>query len=268
MSSGYYTSFADPHTLLQYRHSRGHNTILADGIGQSIGEEGYGQIRRFLETDTISYSMGDASTAYGGDMTDRMWIQKMAAAKVEHSRANGFGDAGVTKYQRHILFIHPINTLVVYDELEADHAAEWSWLLHSPNEMKPLGENRFKTSNGLFTGHVEVRGSMKTESDITTEFFSPAINWQKAKAYDGSVRELPDQWHLSVDSEPAQKMQYLSILQITPNGTDPLPVEWKDGGATLGDWRISAGLDVFQGSEKQFGLEDENIQPLEIFPSR
>ncbi|MBI9021440.1 MAG: DUF4962 domain-containing protein, partial [Verrucomicrobia bacterium] len=236
LSSGYYTSFSDPHTLLQYRHSRGHNTILADGIGQSIGNEGYGQIRRFQTLEKISYAMGDASHAYGGELTDSMWIKNFAKSKVAHSRENGFGDAGVTKYQRHILFIHPINTLVVYDDLEGDHPVEWSWLLHSPGEIKQTGQNQFKASNGLFTGHVDVKGSVKTESALTTKFFSPAVNWQKHTAYDGSVRELPDQWHLSVNSAPTVKTRYLAIIQITPADCAPAAVEWNGGVATIGNW--------------------------------
>ena len=265
LSSGYYTSFSDPHTLLHYRHSRGHNTILAGGIGQSIGNAGYGQIKRFQSSEQIFYIMGDASHAYGGDLSDEMWVKNFAKSKVEHSKKNGFGDAGVTKFQRHLLFIHPINTLVILDELEGNHPIEWSWLLHSSNEMKDLGNNRFETSNGLFTGHVAVQGGM---SKISTEFFSPAINWQKAKAYDGSVREMPDQWHLTVRSDPVEKTRYLSIIQIIPNGTNPLPVEWKDGGATIGDWCVTKDLDVFQSLEKVFRLKNESFQTLEIFSSR
>ena len=266
LSSGYYTSFADPHTLLHYRHSRGHNTILADGIGQSIGTVGYGQIRRFHSTPTITYTLGDASDAYGGELTDDMWVKNFKKNKVEHSRENGFGNAGVNKFHRHLLFIHPINTLVILDELEAEKAIEWSWLLHAPNEMKSTADNRFRTSNGLFDGYVEVRGGKK--SKISTEFFSPAINWQKHKAYDGSVRPLPNQRHLSVDSESAAKQRFLSIIQITPAGEKPQAVEWKKGGAKIGDWRISDDLDVFLGTEKQFSLGDPAIQSLEGFSSR
>jgi hypothetical protein len=266
LSSGYYTSFADPHTLLHYRHSRGHNTILADGIGQSIGNAGYGQILRFQTSKTITYAMGDASDAYGGELADDMWVKNFKKNKVEPSRKNGFGDAGVIKFNRHLLFIHPINTLVVLDELEAEKPIEWSWLLHSPNELKAAGSNRFKTSNGLFDGHVEVRGGTKT--DVSTEFFSPATNWQKHKAYDGSVREMPDQWHLSVDSIPARSMRYAAIIQILPDGSDPVPVEWSEREAKLGEWRITDELDLFKGSEKQFGLDDGAIHDLELFPSR
>ena len=46
--TGYYSNFNDKHTLMHYR-SRGHNTILADGLAQVIGENGYGWLARFAE---------------------------------------------------------------------------------------------------------------------------------------------------------------------------------------------------------------------------
>lgn len=265
LSSGYYTSFADPHTLLHYRHSRGHNTVLADGIGQSIGNTGYGQIKKFQTLETVTYAMGDASSAYGGELADPMWIKNFKKNNVEHLRENGFGNAGVTKYLRHLLFIHPINTLVIFDELEGDHPIEWSRLLHSPNELTPLGNNRFVSDNGLFAGHVAVQGGA---ADISTEFFSPAINWAKHKAYDGSVRELPKQWHLTVQSEPIQKLNGFMVLQVTPSGAEPLPVEWENGDAVIGDWRVTPNLEVFQGLEKQWDADAESFQTLETFSSR
>lgn len=276
LSSGYYTSFADPHTLLHYRHSRGHNTILADGIGQSIGNEGFGQLRRFKTSVDISYTMGDASSAYSGELSDPMWVRNLARSKVEHSRENGFGDAGVTQYKRHVLFLHAINTLVIYDELAGDHAIKWSWLLHSPNAMKQVGADRYQTSNGQFDGHIEVRGSEQTHADISTEFFSPAINWQKAKAYDGSVRELPDQWHLSVDSAPAPSFRYLAVIQIVAEGDSPRTVAWSDGAVTVGDWQLQMELspsqppllNVSEGARQVFSLDDESIESVHIFPSR
>lgn len=33
-SSGYYQNFSDAHNLMSYRHTRAHNTILVNGIGQ------------------------------------------------------------------------------------------------------------------------------------------------------------------------------------------------------------------------------------------
>ena len=40
-SSGYYQSFSDAHNLMWYRHSRGHNTILVNGIGQTYDTSSY-----------------------------------------------------------------------------------------------------------------------------------------------------------------------------------------------------------------------------------
>jgi len=265
LSSGYYTSFSDPHTLLHYRHSRGHNTVLADGIGQSIGNAGFGQLRRFHASKQVSYVMGDASHAYGGDLSDPMWIRNFQRAEVEHSRENGFGDAGVTKYLRHLLFIHPIKALVILDELEGNHPIEWSRLLHSPNEIADLGNNRFQTDNGAFVGHIAIQGGTP---ETSTEFFSPAINWAKAKAYDGSVRPMPKQWHLTVKSKPVEALRAFMVIQMTPTGTNPLSVEWTDGGVVIGGWRVASDLAVFEGEKRRWGAGSDGGLVLETSSSR
>jgi hypothetical protein len=273
LSSGYYTSFSDPHTILHYRHSRGHNTILADGIGQAIGSHGYGQFKRFLSTDGLTYVMGDASTAYGGGLHDPMWVKKFREAKIEHSRGNGFGDAGLTRFNRHMLFIESIQSLIIYDDLEAHGAVKWSWLLHSPNELIPGPASHYKTTNGSFTGEVWTITEAMAESTISTNFFSPAINWQKAKAYDGSVRELPDQWHLSVNSQPQNAMRYFTIIQIRKNGTPAVKMNWANGVATIGDLEIVPELDarrpasliVSQSGMKVFDLNESAIEEVNVF---
>ncbi|MEZ4902106.1 MAG: hypothetical protein R2822_10290 [Spirosomataceae bacterium] len=38
------------------------------------------------------------------------------------------------KFYRHILLLKP-GIVVIYDELEADAEAEWSWLIHSLKNM-------------------------------------------------------------------------------------------------------------------------------------
>ena len=280
LSSGYYSSFSDPHTLLHYRHTRGHNTILVDGIGQSIGDEGYGQIRRFMTSADLSYAQGDASHAYTGALTDPMWINNMKKAGVEHSRSNGFGNAGLTGYQRHLVFIHPLQTLVIYDDLAADHPAVWNWLLHSPSAMQSLPEEqgfqRFSSDNGLFAGNVWLRGSTPLQSAISTKFFSPAINFLKATDRNGKVRDYPDQWHLSADSKPAAAMRYLAVIQMSPAGAAPLPVVWSNGVARIGSYAIRAELDaqkpaaleVSCAGTNRFSLASPQIQVMPLFPSR
>ena len=73
--TGYYSNFNDKHTLMHYR-SRGHNTILADGLAQVIGENGYGWLARFADNEALTYTLGDASHAYDSIRTP-FWIDRM-----------------------------------------------------------------------------------------------------------------------------------------------------------------------------------------------
>ena len=65
-SAGYYLNFSDAHNIMSYRHTRAHNTILVDGIGQPFTTRAYGQITRMLKGEHITYALGDASNAYCG----------------------------------------------------------------------------------------------------------------------------------------------------------------------------------------------------------
>ncbi|MBT7299646.1 MAG: DUF4962 domain-containing protein, partial [Victivallales bacterium] len=117
-AKGHYFNFSDPHNLMSYRHTRASNSILVDGIGQPFSADGYGWIARFSESDSIAYSLGDASHAYRGTSTDPMWIKNFARAGVEQSVANGFGKTPLSLFRRHVVLLRP-NIVVIYDELAA-----------------------------------------------------------------------------------------------------------------------------------------------------
>lgn len=128
---GHYMSFKDAHNLLDYRNTRGHNTLLVNGIGQPFTTRAYGHITRMFNGEHISYALGDASHAYCGTSEYPMWIKNFQSEHLEQSPENGFGTTPLKKYRRHIFLLHP-DKVVIYDELEADKAVEWDWLLHSP----------------------------------------------------------------------------------------------------------------------------------------
>ncbi len=54
---------------------RAHNSILVNGMTQTIGTEGYGWIPRWYEGEKISYIVGDASNAYG-KITAPIWLKR------------------------------------------------------------------------------------------------------------------------------------------------------------------------------------------------
>lgn len=68
------------HNLMSYRHTRTHNTILIDGIGQPFSTKGYGMIMRAGSGNSISYCLGDASNAYSGISDDELWINAFEKA--------------------------------------------------------------------------------------------------------------------------------------------------------------------------------------------
>ncbi len=84
-NSGYKIDMKDPHRLGWYKHTRGHNGVLIDNLGQPFGSEAYGYIARFIDGQSLSYAVGDASKAYNSAAEDQ--------------------DAGLKTFRRHILFI-------------------------------------------------------------------------------------------------------------------------------------------------------------------
>ena len=154
-STGYYQNFSDAHNLMSYRHTRAHNSLLVNGIGQPYSTEGYGSVMRAMGGQHISYCLGDASHAYRGISNDPMWVGYFKQAGIEQTPENGFGATPLTKYRRHVLMLHP-HTVIVYDELEASEAVRWEWLLHSPTEFKMDVTKKTLSTNNKTQGWVAV----------------------------------------------------------------------------------------------------------------
>ncbi len=134
-STGYYTSFADPHSITSYKHTRASNGILINGKGQAYGHEGYGWIKRYLHGEQISYTCGDASMAYRGMVNDQWsFLAKKYMTQKGKMPQDNFGDAKLKRFDRHVAFLRP-NIFVIYDVLEADQENEWSLLLHTYKEL-------------------------------------------------------------------------------------------------------------------------------------
>lgn len=154
-STGYYQNFSDAHNLMSYRHTRAHNSLLVNGIGQPYSTEGYGSVMRAMGGQHISYCLGDASHAYRSISNDPMWVGYFKQAGIEQTPENGFGATPLTKYRRHVLMLHP-HTVIVYDELEASEAVRWEWLLHSPTEFKIDAVKKTLSTDNKTKGWVAV----------------------------------------------------------------------------------------------------------------
>lgn len=235
-SSGYYQSFSDAHNLLWYRHSRGHNTILVNGIGQPYCTSAYGRMLRAGSTASIAYALGDASQAYRGISDDPMWIENFRKAGVEQSVENGFGPTPLTRYFRHMVMLKP-GIAVIYDELEASEAAKWEWLLHSPVEFAidaTAGTLVTNNANSKVKCRVLLTGSDRPAMSQTSKFLVPP-------ATQGS--SYPDQWHFTATVENKPKVRFLAIIQPVNSGLDFSEIK-RDGNAfVIDNWRIDAALD-------------------------
>jgi hypothetical protein len=219
-NSGYYIGYGDAHFRDWYVHSRGHNTVLIDNEGQLTGSpDGYGQVIRYAHDDQITYCLGDAPNAYG--------------------------DAGLTVFRRHVAFIRP-SIVVIYDELQADHPAQWSWLLHSPNKISLDAKyNRLGVTTSTARSRVDFFAATELNFDVHNRFDPPALNWRN-RTSGGKLVEYPDQWHAIVSpAKKVDKMRYLAVIQVLDRN-DMKPFLSADLSAEnivrIGLWSIAAGL--------------------------
>jgi len=220
-NSGYYIGYGDAHFKGWYIHSRGHNTVLIDGKGQLTGTpNGYGQVIRYLHDDQITYCLGDASNAYG--------------------------DAGLTRFRRHLAFLRP-STVVIYDELEADHPARWSWLLHCDERIsREANRDRITATTSTARSRVDFFAATPLSFDVHNRFHPPALNWRN-RTSGGKLVEYPDQWHAAVSpAEKVDKMRYLTVIQVLGHDSAKPFASTKIKGDSIvrvGPWSIKAGLD-------------------------
>jgi hypothetical protein len=242
--TGYYTSSNDPFSVPNYKHSRAHNTILADGIGQSMAHSGYGWVPRFLNGGRIAYCLGDASTAYTGEYGP--YGDMLKERGVEVSPANGYGNPGVTRFRRHLVFLRP-HTLVVYDELEARQPVTWTFRLNSPETITKVAEDSVAVQNGNATATAKMFTRTGARSVVTDRFFGgPAVDFLN------KLKTTRNEWHadLNTASKTAQE-RLLTIIRINPGATDPrqplrVTEEMTDGMLNLvvDGWKIAAQMDA------------------------
>ena len=227
--TGYYLNFSDAHNLMSYRHTRAHNSILVDGIGQPFSTEGYGMLLRAAGGEHIGYCLGDASHAYCGISEDPMWIESFQKAGIEQTPENGFGETPLTKYRRQMIMLYP-DIVLIYDELEASRPVRWDWLLHSPVQ--------FGIDKNMFTSHVETGVAVaQMFSDATFEVS------QTDQFVVPPGEGYPNQWHLTAAFSNNSACRILTVVQIKNSEEEALPVTRDGCCVTCGDWTIYVNLD-------------------------
>lgn len=260
-SSGYYLNFSDAHNLMSYRHTRAHNTILVNGIGQPFSLKGYGNITRAMGGDHISYCLGDASHAYSGISDDPMWVEAFRTAGIEQTPENGFGTTPLTLYRRHILVLHP-HTVVIYDELEASEPVRWDWLLHSPTRFAIDADRHVVTTTHPgkgFTTTTQLFSDQLTGLSQTDEFVVPPLA-APSPLY-------PNQWHLTAAFTPCAKTRILTIVRVGDAGKQLAAITRQGDVFHCGEYTVEATLDsgraarlvaTHWGSSATFSYAEEN----------
>lgn len=228
-NSGYRPAMGDPHFLGWYKHTQGHNGILIDGQGQPFSDGAYGWIPRFLHGKQISYAVGDASNAWSGfDGNENI-------------------NLGMKSFRRHYIMLRP-SIIVIYDELEADHDAEWSWLLHNDTGLKidPAGKTIF-AENEAAIAKVSLFSSSPIDFQVTDQFSIPVENWTNKIDEDGDTVVFKNQWHFKgVSKEKTAKMRYLAIIQVKPDGSLEQVNSNNDEIFKVGIWNIKAEMNALK----------------------
>ena len=232
-NAGYYQSFADAHSILQYRNTRGHNTIMINNIGQPFTTRAYGNIAQALNGKNIAYFQGDASHAYCGISEYPMWQQNFANAGLSQIPAYGFGETPLNKYVRHIFMLRP-NIVVIYDDLGADEPATWQWLLHSPVAFNIAG-NKITTNYDDYVAVAHIYSNETPNITTTNEWFQggePTVNPNVSK-----------QWHLTADFQACATNKVLTIIQVEDDENAMKEIWRVNNKFLIGDeWEIEAEM--------------------------
>lgn len=249
-SSGHHTSFIDHHALYCERASRAHNTILANGMGQRIGTEGYGWIPRWYVGEKVGYVLGDASNAYG-PVISPLWKERAKLSEVEISPKTGWDTKNHVKtYRRHMVNMGKTGLLFIYDELEADSAITWTYLLHSV--LKPLSMDSEKdfvhieATNDFGASDAYLFAPTKLTTDVTDQFFYPAVNWLKADDK-GVFKPNANHWHFSAKSPGSRRYHFATIIDthaLKDKARVPVTINKDKNGRTIsaGTWKVSFRL--------------------------
>jgi hypothetical protein len=195
--TGYKVAMDDPHRVGWSKHTRSQNGILIDDKGQPYNAESYGYLNAHLQGQRLAYVAGDASGAY----------------RSEESKE----DHGMRRFIRHLVFLRP-GLVVVYDELEARQAAQWSWLIHSIEPMQlDAAKGMFNARVPGFSGQGRLFSEHPVRWTLTDKFDVPAVGFRDLR---GKMRTeySDDQWHAkAVSVSPVQRTRFLSVIRVTPD---------------------------------------------------
>lgn len=246
-SSGHHIEFTDVHSMLCHRATRGHNTILVNGMGQRIGVEGYGWIPRYYASEKIGYVLGDASNAYG-KVISPLWLQRGEQSDVAYTPENGWDDVPLKTFRRHIVHLGNTGYIFIYDELESTEPADYTFMLHTVAEPMTVDKSNSKFVHvqglsgrgGASDAYIFSSGALQT--DTTSRFFVPAHNWLRADDK-GNFAKYPNHWHFTAKSEKSKVYRFATIINTHAlKYPAKVPEILSDGRIKAGGWLISVNV--------------------------
>nr|MBI1232235.1 DUF4962 domain-containing protein [Cytophagales bacterium] len=247
--TGYKVSMNDPHRTGWYQHTKSQNGILVDGMGQPYSTEAYGIISRFLQGEDLAYAKGDASNAYSSKETSEYY--------------------GVVKNDRHLVLLTP-NVILIYDDLAASKAVDWSWLIHSLEEMEiDTKDQTFAVDLENAVGKGRLWSSDNVFFHLSDTFAVSAVNWRETLDADGIPKSYDDsQYHLAATTlSKTSRMRFFAVIQVGKEVDESalLTGDFTNGTVSikLGDWSIRAILD----SDAAPGLQVQNTVTETAFSS-
>lgn len=244
-SSGHHIMFTDAHSMYCHRATRAHNTILANGMGQKIGTEGYGWIPRSYIGKNINYVLGDASNAYG-TIDSPLWQLRFKESGLQATPHNGWDKNHVKTFRRHIVTLENSGLAFIYDELESDTPITWTYLLHTV--LRPMKEKVEK-------GYIHIQATNETgisdaflfankplTVEMTDTFLVPPTNWLRADAK-GNFAKYPNHWHFSATSPRQQTFRFVTIIDTHSQTAAAPKIKVNNNIITVGEWNITAEMD-------------------------
>ena len=143
-----------------------------------------------------------------------------------------------------------LTTKRAYDELEAEEPVTWSYQLHTVtnpmnvNKTREYVHIRATSKDGASDAYLFSSGTLET--DTTSRFFVPAVNWLRADEK-GHFAPYPNHWHFTATSDKQKVYRFATIVYTHAKENDAenaqaAPRKLKDGSIQIGDWNIKANI--------------------------
>ncbi len=264
--TGYKVTTQDKHYLVAHKHSRARNTITVDGKTQGYSQSDYGWLPRYLDGESMTYVMGDASNAYKKmDSKIVNWITVIKNANLYNAK-NGFiitdeDDPKVSKFRRHLVMLRP-NLVVVYDELEAQKPVTWTFQL---NGLQRANMSLNPTDQSLIANAddgdalANVFGSLPITKKLVDSSFLRPFDWLNPQRGRPAKKFEQQQFQYRVENTgKAKQMRFLAVIQIDESNSLSFKKIQPDakGNIVIGDYVINGQLNL--GKEARLEIENKS----------